>query len=348
MRRSTDDASKKAFSLAGNIAVAKSRISSENLSLDSEWWDETAPLYTDQFTNVENPFLRAFFCEEEAALRKVLKSATGPDKEPPVYIEVGSGTGRTFLELLEKQNPQDLQPASALVGIDFSRQMLKQSAKNLTTRIASEASWRIPWTLVQGDARRLDQILDKRNRRLRHGLIRYGIQGKVDDMLKSRSWVIGLINVLTNLSSKDSLDMLESVARIALPGDFIFASSYAAEHFLHVAYDLYTNPEVEKISGSKVSVYDTAKRVYASIDQRTGRVFKSHWLSASEILRLFSLVKLSSIGLITLGEKPLRVKQLENAPEISSGQSNHEMKGLLARAPFPRGVFVCAMGRRHF
>jgi hypothetical protein len=109
--------------------------------------------------------------------------------------------------------PDDNPPASALVGIDFSQEMMTQCAKNLATITDPKTSSRqIPWTLVRGDARHLDQILDQKNLTLRPGLTRLGARDEADEMLRSGSWVIGLISVLTNLSSKDRHDMLESVA----------------------------------------------------------------------------------------------------------------------------------------
>jgi len=313
--------------------------------LESEWWDKAAPLYTDRFTSLRNPFLQAFYYEEEATLRNVLESATRSEEEPPVYIEIGSGTGRTFRQLLQKI-PDDDPPASALVGIDFSQEMMNQCAKNLATITdANTSSWQTPWTLVRGDARHLDHVLDQKNRTLLPGLTRLGERDKADEMLRSRSWVIGLISVLTNLSSKDCHDMLESVARTVLPSDFVFASSYAAEHFHEVAYDLYTNPEVEKISGSTVVVYDTANRVYASRHEQTGRMFKSHWLSKPELARLFSGAGLSSTHWVTLGKKPARVQELENALASISDTHDQRSKSIVKRAPFPRGVFILAKGR---
>jgi hypothetical protein len=349
MRRTRSSSPEKNHDSAKYLSTAASEALLNESSLESEWWDKTAPLYTDRFTSVRNPFLQAFYYEEEAALRKVLESATNSKKEPPVYIEIGSGTGRTFQALLQKQTHDHTPSASALVGIDFSQEMMKQCAKNLATITdPNTPSWEIPWTLVQGDARRLDETIDQKNRSLRPGLNRLGDHIKADEMLRSRTWVIGLISVLTNLSSKDCRDVLESVARTALPTDLVFASAYAAEHFPRVAYELYTNPEVRKISGSTVVVYDTTNRVYASIDEQTGRTFKSRWLSRPEVLQLFRTARLTSIRRVTLDKKPAHVQQLENALADSSDSLNHESKSILTQAPFPRGVFILAKGRGPF
>jgi hypothetical protein len=343
MPRTQASSSKRNHVSTKSISRAGPRVLLDESSLESEWWDKTAPLYTDRFTTLRNPFLQAFYYEEEATLRKVLANATSPKDEPPAYIEIGSGTGRIFRQLLQKQGHYDNPPVSTLVGIDFSQEMIKQCAKNLATITdPNTPSWEIPWTLVRGDARRLDQILDQKNRNLRSNFTSVGDHDKADEMLRSRPWVIGVISVLTNLSSKDSRDMLESVAETIRPGDFVFTSSYAAEHFSSVAYDLYTNPEVEKISGSTVVAYDTAKRVYASIDEQTGRAFKSHWLSKPELAQLFTGAGLSTIQWVTLDKKPARVQQLESALANSSDSLDQGPKSILKRAPFPRGVFMLA------
>jgi hypothetical protein len=319
---------------SNNIIDAILETLGEDIGLKEKWWNETSPIYKSRFTSVENPFLQAFFLEEVAALRSVLQRATSSDV-PPVYIEVGSGTGRTFEDLLVKRfadRSHNYSPVDALVGIDFASQMVTQCRESLVHSQSLDGKWKVPWVLVCKDARNLDLILDKRNRNLFSDVAVDGDLDGVNKALQSRPWVIGLTSVLPNMSPTDREAILESLKRTLGPEDLIFASSYSADHFAKVAYDLYTNKDVAKISGKTVITYDTVRHVYSSIVEETkGRFFTTRWFSEDDLISEFQRAHLR-VHRLNLERKPPRVQDMETTEK--------EKHSDLERHPYPRGAFV--------
>jgi class 3 adenylate cyclase len=305
-------------------------------SLNEAWWNKTAPIYTQDFTSVENSFLQCFFLEEAVAVRQVLQHAQESKTEPPVYIEVGSGAGRTFQNLLGKTNGVPVQnpPFAAFVGIDFSSEMVSQCEKSLIALYKSgldRSLWKVPWALVQGDARSFVSLLDGRARQLRRLTGLRGERTKVDEILRSHPWVIGLTSILPNVNASDKRLMLSSIRNTANKNDFVFASSYHGGHFGNVAYQLYTNPKVTGISGATVVTYDLVRHVYSSVDERTGRFFTTHWSTPDDLIKDFSDARLRAQE-VRLPSKPDTVREEEDRYATANG--------ILERAPYPRGAFV--------
>jgi len=332
---------KDSINAARNLIGAIRRAAGADFSLDEKWWNETSPLYTRHFTSVENPFLRAFFFEEVAALRKVLDSARNSNGEPPVYVEIGCGAGRTFKELLDTRGGiGSVAPAAALLGVDFSSGMIRQCHQSMSSFTKGPFAWPIPWGLICGDGCNLHTIIDGtgRNRGLSSATSVIGNLDGMNDLLRNRTWVVGLTSVLPNLSHSDCVKMVQAVKQAVSPSDIVFASSYNAAHFSRVAYELYKNDEVADISGSTVVVYDPVRCVYSSVDEKSGRFFTSKWFNVEGLLDVFGKGRMYSVSPLQV-QKPEQVQRFEQQQEFSP-EPISGLTRILKDTPFPRGVFV--------
>lgn len=253
--------------------------------LDQDVWDASADVY-DSYVSREStvPFLRDFIRAEDACLARIVERS---EEDPLVYLEFGSGTGRTIDYL------RALSPVAArvryFIGIDNSQRMVKRA---MAKRDREREPGFDKTFYFQLDGRRASQnfgngrlyITDDLNDA--EQLRRSGVDAREYEAV--HRILICLLNTIGVVRGDARRELIENMFACATETDTVVLSVFAADAFGTHALDLYraiqpvvgtdvvpgefSNETRTFMAGNYFSEWFTNEQIYALVETAGGHI----------------------------------------------------------------------------
>lgn len=232
-------------------------------------------LYDRHITFTKHETLRRYLKSERDFLDEAI---LGLPAESAVLIEIGCGTGRLLLQYIDPYSPlaedrkitmaKRLKLASKIVhvvGIDFSRQMIRRLRQNLQKYNVSEIGNEV--SVVQRDVTQLSAFLPALLKK--HNLENY-----------CKVFCI-MLCTLGNMRSQTRKTVLQEIRKVMNPGDVLIASVWNRTLFKKGVQEIY------KEFTSLIGDFNEKNVNYEEAEFETEAKYYIHWFSKRELKELF-------------------------------------------------------------